>query len=105
MGDIGEKFSDTNNKYKNISSTKLIKKVIYKIEKKNYSINNIDINIILQKPNLKKYKNKILQNIAELCKVSIKNVNIKAKTTEKLGVIGQEKAIAAEVILSVIKYD
>jgi 2-C-methyl-D-erythritol 4-phosphate cytidylyltransferase/2-C-methyl-D-erythritol 2,4-cyclodiphosphate synthase len=105
MGEIGEKFSDTNNKYRNISSTKLIKKVIYEIEKKNYSINNIDINIILQKPKLKKYKNKILQNIAELCKVSIKNINIKAKTTEKLGVIGQEKAIAAEVILSVIKYD
>jgi 2-C-methyl-D-erythritol 4-phosphate cytidylyltransferase/2-C-methyl-D-erythritol 2,4-cyclodiphosphate synthase len=71
----------------------------------NYEINNIDINIITQTPKLKKFKNKITNNISMLCETAATNVNIKAKTTEKLGVIGQEKAIAAEVIVSVIKYD
>ena len=105
MGDIGEKFSDKNNKFKNINSTYLMKKVIEEIKIKNYEINNLDINIITQTPKLKKFKNKLINNISKICGVSKEKVNIKAKTTEKLGVIGKEKAIAAEVIVSVIKYD
>jgi 2-C-methyl-D-erythritol 4-phosphate cytidylyltransferase/2-C-methyl-D-erythritol 2,4-cyclodiphosphate synthase len=105
MGDIGEKFSDKSKKFKNISSTVLIKEVIKQIQDKNYEINNLDINIITETPKLKKYKNKIIKNISNLCGISLENINIKAKTTEKLGVIGQEKAIAAEVIVSVFKYD
>jgi len=105
MGDIGEKFSDKNKKYKNISSSKLVQKVIKEAKEKNYAINNIDINIITEAPKLKKFKERIVNNIGKLCNISLSKINIKAKTTEKLGVIGQKKAIAAEVIMSVIKYD
>jgi 2-C-methyl-D-erythritol 4-phosphate cytidylyltransferase/2-C-methyl-D-erythritol 2,4-cyclodiphosphate synthase len=105
LGDIGEKFSDKNKKIKNISSTILIKKVIKEIKIKNYIVNNIDINIITETPKLKKFKKKIAKNVSDLCGISLNKINIKAKTTEKLGVIGQEKAIATEVIVSVIKYD
>ena len=105
MKDIGELFSDKSKKYKNISSALLIKEVIGKIRLKNYEINNIDINVITETPRLKKFKNKIVNNISTLCGISSDKVNIKAKTTEKLGIIGQEKAIAAEVIVSVIKYE
>ena len=105
MGDIGEKFSDKNKRYKNISSSKLVRKVINEAKEKNYEINNIDINIITEVPKLKKYKKKIVNKIAELFKISLNKINVKAKTTEKLGVIGREKAIATEVIMSVIKYD
>jgi len=105
MGDIGEKFSDTNKKFKNVSSTLLVKKVMEQITSRNYEINNLDVNIITETPKLKKFKNKITNNISKLFRVSKEKINIKAKTTEKLGVIGKEKAIAAEVIVSVIKYD
>ena len=105
MGDIGEKFSDKNKKFKNISSTHLMKKIVKQIRNKNYEINNLDINIIAETPKLKKFKNKIINNISKLCEIPFENINVKAKTTEKLGVIGQQKAIAAEVIVSVIKYD
>jgi 2-C-methyl-D-erythritol 4-phosphate cytidylyltransferase / 2-C-methyl-D-erythritol 2,4-cyclodiphosphate synthase len=105
MGDIGEKFSDKNKKFKNIRSTILLKEIIKLIEVKNYIINNIDINIITQTPKIQKYKKKIIKCIAKLCKISINQINIKGKTTEKLGVIGKEKAIASEVIVSTIKYD
>ena len=104
MGDVGEKFSDKNKKYKNIRSTVLLKKIIDQIKLKNYSINNIDINIIVQKPKISKYKNKMIQSISKICEISSKRINIKGKTTEKLGLIGKEKAIACEVITSVIKY-
>jgi 2-C-methyl-D-erythritol 4-phosphate cytidylyltransferase / 2-C-methyl-D-erythritol 2,4-cyclodiphosphate synthase len=105
MGDIGEIFSDNSNKFKNISSSYLIKEIIKRIKVRNYEINNIDLNIITQTPKLKKFKNKIAKNISKLCEISEEKINIKAKTTEKLGVIGKEKAIASEVIISVIKYD
>ena len=58
MGDIGEKFSDKNKKFKNIRSTILLSKVINQIDKKKFYINNIDINIITQTPKIKKNKKK-----------------------------------------------
>ena len=105
MGDIGEMFSDKNKKFKDVNSANLIMKTIDRIGAENYEINNLDINIITETPKLKKFKNKIGFNISKLCKIAKEKINIKAKTTEKLGVIGQEKAVAAEVIVSVIKYD
>ena len=105
MGDIGRMFSDKNNKFKNIKSSILLQRVIEKIKLKGYYINNIDINIITQTPKIKSYKKEIINNIAKLCEISNNQINVKGKTTEKLGVIGKEKAIACEVICSVIKYD
>ncbi len=105
MGDIGQMFSDKNKKYKNIRSTILLRKVMQKIINKGYFVNNIDINIISQTPKIKKYKKKMVQNISKICEISKNQINIKGKTTEKLGIIGKEKAIACEVITSVIKYD
>jgi 2-C-methyl-D-erythritol 4-phosphate cytidylyltransferase/2-C-methyl-D-erythritol 2,4-cyclodiphosphate synthase len=105
MGDIGQMFSDKNKKFKNIRSTILLKRVMDQIKSKGYYVNNLDINIIAQTPKIKKYKNKMIDNISKLCEISKDKINIKGKTTEKLGVIGKEKAIACEVITSVIKYD
>ncbi len=104
-GDIGEKFSDKNKKFKNIRSTILLKKVINEIELNNFKINNIDVNIITQTPKIQKHKNRMINCISEICNISKTQINIKGKTTEKLGLIGKEKAIACEVIASVIKYE
>jgi 2-C-methyl-D-erythritol 4-phosphate cytidylyltransferase / 2-C-methyl-D-erythritol 2,4-cyclodiphosphate synthase len=105
MGDIGQMFSDKKKMFKNIRSTILLKRVINKINLHNYHINNLDINIITQTPRIGKYKKKIIENISNLCLVPKNQINIKGKTTEKLGLIGKEKAIACEVITSVIKND
>ena len=105
LGDIGQMFSDTSKKFKNIRSNVLLQQVIDQIKSRGYFINNIDINIIAQTPKIKNLKNKMINNIAKYCEISNNQINIKGKTTEKLGVIGKEKAIACEVICSVIKYD
>ena len=47
----------------------------------------------------------MINNIAKLCEIEKNQINIKGKTTEKLGVVGKEKAIACEVIISITKYD
>jgi len=105
LGDIGKLFSNKNKKYKNIRSTILLKRVIQLIKSKNFLINNIDINIITQKPKIKKYSKKMLVTISRLCEINPNQINIKGKTTERLGLVGKEKAIASEVITSVTKND
>jgi 2-C-methyl-D-erythritol 4-phosphate cytidylyltransferase / 2-C-methyl-D-erythritol 2,4-cyclodiphosphate synthase len=105
LGDIGDFFSDNNKKFKDIRSTILLRKIISKIKNQNYLINNIDINIIAQYPKIKKYKKAIINNISLLCDLDKSKINLKGKTTEKLGVIGKEKAVACEVITSIFKYD
>ncbi len=104
-GDIGNKFSDKNFKYKNIRSTILLSRVIKEIKEDNFFINNLDINIITQKPKISNYKREIIKSISKICEIEENKINIKGKTTEKLGVIGKKKAIACEVIASVSKYD
>ena len=71
----------------------------------NYTINNIDINVIAQRPKISNHRKKIIKSISTICDIPTSKINIKGKTTEKLGVIGKEKAIACEVIASVSKYD
>ena len=105
LGDIGKLFSDKNKKYKNIRSSILLKKVIELIKSKNFSVNNVDINIIAQNPKIKKYSKKMIHTISKLCEINSNQINIKGRTTEKLGLIGKGEAIASEVIASVIKYD
>jgi len=105
MGDIGKFFPNKNKKYKNIRSTILLKKSIELIKSNNFSINNIDINIITEKPKIKKYSKKMIFTISKLCEINPTQVNIKGKTTEKLGLIGKGKAIASETLSSVTKND
>ena len=105
LGDIGKLFSNKNTKYKNIRSTILLKKVVELIKSKNFLINNIDINIITQKPKVKKYSDKMIQAISKICEIHPDQINIKGKTTEKLGLIGKERAIAAEAIVSLVNND
>ena len=104
-GDIGQKFSDKDKRFKNIRSTILLRKVIKEIEKSGFFINNLDINIITQTPKISKYKKRMISMVSKLCKIKKDQINIKGKTAEKLGVIGKEKAIACEVISSVFKYE
>jgi 2-C-methyl-D-erythritol 4-phosphate cytidylyltransferase/2-C-methyl-D-erythritol 2,4-cyclodiphosphate synthase len=102
LGDIGTLFPN-NKKFKNKRSTFFLKKVVNLLETKNIKINNIDINIIAQQPNLKKYKKIISNNLSKICNISEKQISVKGKTTDRLGNIGKNKAIACEVITSVSK--
>jgi len=76
-----------------------------KVSRKRRVKKNIDINVITQKPKIKKYANKMIDTISKLCEINPNQINIKGKTTEKLGLIGKDKAIASEVIASVTNND
>ena len=102
--DIGTYFPNTK-KFKNIRSPKMLKPIIENLKKSNFSINNLDINLICEQPKVSKYRNKIIQSISKLTNIDKNQINLKGKTVEKLGLIGKEKAIACEVIISITKYD
>ncbi len=101
LGDIGDHFPDNDPKYKNYSSSKMLKEIMRELKKKGATIVNIDLTIIAQKPNISKYKKKMKESIAKIVSVSPDRVNIKATTTEKLGFIGRLEGIAADAIASV----
>ncbi len=103
--DIGTYFPSNKNKFKNIRSPKMLKPIINKLNNQNYSINNIDINLICQKPKVSRYRHKIIKSLSTLLNLDMKFINLKGKTVEKLGLIGKEKAIACEVIISINKYE
>ena len=102
--DIGTYFPNTK-KFKNIRSPKMLKPIIENLYKSNLSINNLDINLICEQPKVSKYRNKIINSISKLTTLNKDQINLKGKTVEKLGLIGKEKAIACEVIISITKYD
>ena len=83
----------------------MLKPVIDNINKSNFYINNLDINLICEQPKVSKYRDKIISSISNLTGLNKDLINLKGKTVEKLGLIGKEKAIACEVIISITKYD
>ena len=102
--DIGSFFPNTK-KYKNIRSPKMLKPVIESLYKSNFFINNLDINLICEQPKVSKYRDRIINSVSKLMMLKKDLINLKGKTVEKLGLIGKEKAIACEVIISITKYD
>jgi len=105
LGDIGEFFPDTDQKYKNISSVDLLKETLSILKNKDFVIGNIDATIILQEIKLKNYKPLIKINLADICGIPLEKVNIKAKTNEHIGCIGRSEGIAAMVAVELFKKD
>lgn len=101
-GDIGQHFPDTDPKYHNISSTELLRTVNDLVKKKNFMIGNIDTVVIAQEPKLSPFKKQIQEKISQILKVKEGNVNIKAKTNEGIGEIGQEEAIACLAVATIV---
>ncbi len=102
LGDIGKHFPDTDNKYKGISSIRLLEETGKLIFDKGYSINNIDATIIAQKPKMLPHIETMRSNIAAALNIDIDQINIKATTEEGLGFTGEMLGISAQSIASVI---
>ena len=103
--DIGTFFPDNKNKFKNIRSPKMLKPILEILNMNNFYINNLDINLICERPKVSKYRDKMIKSLSNLLNIDKKLINLKGKTVEKLGLIGKEQAIACEVIASICKYD
>ena len=102
-GDIGTYYPSNSSKFKNIRSKNMLKPVVELLNDNDFSINNIDINLICENPKVSKIRNRIIKSLSELLSINRNLINLKGKTVEKLGIIGKEQAIACEVICSLSK--
>lgn len=98
LGDIGSHFPDTDARYKDVSSRKLLTKVRELLHDRGLSVVNVDATVIAQAPKLAPHITAMRANLASDLGVALEAVNVKAKTTEKLGFVGRGEGIAAEAI-------
>ena len=99
LGDLGTHFPDTDNQYKDIDSSILMRRVVSLMKDKGCQINNIDVSITLEKPKLIDYILSMRNNLANLLETNIDNVSIKAGTNEGLDALGRGEAVKAEAIV------
>ena len=99
LSDIGTLFPDTDKKYKDIDSTVLLTKVYEKIKNLGWKIENIDSNIIAQKPKMMPYIPKMKEVLCRILEIEPERLSIKAKTKENLDAVGQELAIEANAVI------
>lgn len=98
LGDIGKHFPDSDPAYKGISSLLLLEKVGELLEEKGFLIENIDATIIAQAPKMRPYIDTMRENIANVLRMDVSCVNVKATTEEGLGFTGSGEGISAQAI-------
>ena len=98
-GDIGAHFPDTDPRYKNIASGKLLKEVLRIMRHKRFRLVNADVTLVAQRPKLSPHYDGMRKSVANLCRVAENRINIKATTTEKLGWTGAGKGMAATAVV------
>lgn len=105
MGDIGGIFPDTDQRYKDANSLKLLKHVCRILKENLYEISNIDVTLIAQEPKIKPYISDIKKNLSLTCGIEQDKINIKATTEEGLGFTGALEGISAHAVclLDIIK--
>lgn len=95
LGDIGVHFPDTSMEFKGIDSKILLQRTYKLIQEEGYAVVNIDSTLCLQAPKIKPFVPQMQQAIADILGITIKDVSIKATTTEELGFVGREEGVVA----------
>ncbi len=103
LGDIGKHFPDTDAQYLGADSTVLLAKVAADIRTLGYAIGNVDSTIIAQAPKLAPYIVPMRERIAAVLGVDVGQVNVKAKTAEKMGPVGEGRAMEARAVVLLFK--
>jgi 2-C-methyl-D-erythritol 2,4-cyclodiphosphate synthase len=103
LGDIGSHFPDTDPAYEGINSLILLQKAKAKVENLGYRVQNVDSTIIAQRPKLAPLIPEMRGRLAETLNLSLDKVNVKATTSEGIGVVGREEAIAVQAIACLVE--
>lgn len=103
LGDIGKHFSDTDDQYKGISSLVLMEKTYEMMDKQGYEIGNLDAIILIERPKMAPHIQKMKENISNILKCDIADVNIKATRGEKLGFVGHEEGAVSQCVVMLKK--
>lgn len=99
LGDIGAHFPDTDSQWAGASSINLLEQVIELVTGKGYRVANIDATVVAERPKLRAHINSIREKLSSALRVGIDQVNVKAKTNEGLGSVGNGDSIAAQAVV------
>lgn len=102
-GSIGDFFPDTEPKYKDISSIKLLSEIIKVLNNKNYILSNVDSTIVCQDPRIKPHVKSIREKLASILNLEMDRVNIKGKTEEGMGFTGSGEGISSYAVVLIHK--
>ena len=105
LGDIGLHFPSDDERWKDVKSRKFLEQAQYLMKEKGFVVVNIDATIIIQKPRLSSYIEKMRDNIASILSISIDSVSVKATTTDHLGFTGSGEGFAAMAIALLTETD
>lgn len=103
LGDIGKLFPDTDQQYKGIDSTILLKYVVELVISKGYSISNIDCTIAMQRPKLRPHIDTMRERLSEVVGIAVDRISVKATTTERLGFEGREEGVSTTAVVLLVK--
>ena len=103
LGDIGSHFPDTDPAYEGINSLILLQKAKARVENMGYRVQNVDSTITAQRPKLAPHIPEMRGRLAETLNLSLNEVNVKATTSEGIGVVGREEAIVAQAIACLVE--
>lgn len=103
LGDIGQHFPDSDERYKGIDSMILLRNVVTLLGERGYTVGNIDATVIAQQPKIGRYTRQMAENIASACGIEADRVNVKATTEEKLGFTGRLEGISSHAVCLIEK--
>ena len=103
LGDIGRHFSDTDAQFKGADSAVLLAEAARRVRAKGFEIGNIDSTIVAQAPKLAPHIEKMRERIAQVLALDVDQVNVKAKTAEKMGPVGLQQAMEARAVVLLYK--
>ena len=103
LGDIGRHFSDTDAQFKGTDSAVLLAEAARRVRAKGFEIGNIDSTIVAQAPKLAPHIEKMRERIAQMLELDVEQVNVKAKTAEKMGPVGQQQAMEARAVALLVR--
>lgn len=99
LGDIGQHFPDTDPQFKDLSSAILLNEAYDLVRQEGYELNNLDVVLLLEKPKIAPYLQRIQKTIADIFWCNPNQISIKATTTEKLGFVGRGEGVAAMAVV------
>ena len=102
LGDIGKLFPDTDEQYRGADSRVLLREVMRRLSEEGYSIGNVDVTLVAQRPKISPYIPKMRENIAADLGISLSQVNVKATTEEHLGFTGSGDGMAAHAVALIL---
>ena len=105
LGDIGQHFPDTDGRFEGANSLGLLREAGQRLTALRWSVVNVDATIIAQAPRMAPHVPQMVRNVAEALGIATSQVNVKAKTTERLGFTGRGEGIAAEAVALIQGHD